>query len=137
MATGPPNNLRPAAAQGNSDLRPSARVTANGTRARRVFQATHLFLTSLRITPEALLQLVRDRWSIACWHWIRDHTQLHEDAHRYRANSAGALASLRTAVLNLLRLGGFQWISAGMQAVMHDITVLLEMAMRETEPKTC
>ena len=30
-----------------------------------------------------LVQLVRDRWSIEGWHWIRD-TQ-HEDAHRYRA----------------------------------------------------
>lgn len=30
-----------------------------------------------------MLQLVRDRWSIEGWHWIRD-TQLKEDAHRYR-----------------------------------------------------
>ena len=30
------------------------------------------------------------------WHWIRD-TQLHEDAHRYRGNGAGVMASLRTA----------------------------------------
>jgi hypothetical protein len=28
--------------------------------------------------PEAMLQLVRDRWSIEGWHWIRD-TQLNED----------------------------------------------------------
>ena len=39
-------------------------VTVSGTRDGRPFQATHLFLTSLRTTPEALLQLVRDRWSI-------------------------------------------------------------------------
>ena len=111
-------------------------MTATGTRDGRPFQAQHLFLTSLRTTPEAMLQLVRDRWSIECWHWIRD-TQLHEDAHRYRGNGAGALASLRTAALNLLRLAGFQSIRAGMQAVMHDITALLAMAMRQPEPKTC
>ena len=93
-------------------------------------------IASLRATPEALLQLVRDRWSIEGWHWIRD-TQLHEDAHRYRGNGAGALASLRTASLNLLRLAGFQSIRAGMQAVMHDIRALLSMAMRQPEPKTC
>ncbi|MEB3353261.1 MAG: ISAs1 family transposase [Cyanobacteriota bacterium] len=111
-------------------------VVTEGTREGKPFRATHLFLTSLRTTPEAMLQLVRDRWSIECWHWIRD-TQLHEDAHRYQGNGAGVLASLRTAALNLLRLAGFPSIRAGMQAVMHDITALLAMAMRQPGPKTC
>jgi hypothetical protein len=66
-------------------------VTASGTRDGKPFHATHLSLTSLRSTPEALLQLVRDRWSIEGWRWIRD-TQLHEDAHRYRGNGAGVMA---------------------------------------------
>lgn len=103
-----------------------------GRRSRegRPFQARHLFLTSLRTTPEALLQLVRDRWSIESWHWIRD-TQLREDAHRYKGNGAGAMGSLRTAALNLLRLAGFESIRTGMQTVMHDITALLAMAMRQ------
>jgi hypothetical protein len=39
-------------------------MTATGTRDGRPFQATHLFLTCLDTTPEALPQLVRDRWSI-------------------------------------------------------------------------
>ena len=47
-------------------------VIATGSRDGKAFQATHHFLfslrtsrcdTSLRTTPEALLQLVRDRWS--------------------------------------------------------------------------
>ncbi|QEY32035.1 ISAs1 family transposase [Synechococcus sp. RSCCF101] len=111
-------------------------VTATGTRDGKPFQATHLFLSSLRTTPEALLRLVRERWSIEGWHWIRD-TQLHEDAHRYRGNGAGAIATLRTAAMNLLRLSGFQWIRAGMQAVMHDITALLAMAMRQPNHDPC
>ena len=60
-------------------------VIAVGIRDGKIFQASHLFLTSLRTTPEALLQLVRDRWSIEGWHWIRD-TQLHQDPHSYRGN---------------------------------------------------
>ena len=108
-------------------------VTASGTRDGRPFHATHLFLTSLRTTPEALLRLVRERWSIESWHWIRD-TQLHEDAHRYRGNGAGVMATLRTAALNLLRLAGFRSIRAGIQAVMHDITALQEMARRRPKP---
>ena len=122
-----------------------AEMTATGTRDGKPFQAQHLCLftrrtsrcdTSLRTTPEALLRQVRDRWSIECWQWIRD-TQLHEAAHRYRGNGAGVMATLRTAALNMLRLGGFQSIRAGMQAVMHDIRVLLAMAMRRPEPKAC
>ena len=108
-------------------------VVADGTRDSKPFRATHLFLTSLRTTPEALLRLVRDRWSIEGWHWIRD-TQLHEDAHRYRGNGAGAMATLRTAALNLLRLAGFRSIRSGLQTVMHDIKALLVMARRQPEP---
>ncbi len=108
-------------------------VVARGIRDGKPFQATHLFLTSLRTTPESLLHLVRDRWSIERWHWIRD-TQLHEDAHRYRGNGAGVMAALRTAALNLLRLAGFRSIRAGIQAVMHDIKALLAMARRQPQP---
>jgi predicted transposase YbfD/YdcC len=107
-------------------------VAATGRRNGKAFQATHLFLTSLRTTPDALLQLVRDRWSIEGWHWIRD-TQLHEDEQRYRGNGAGAMATLRSAALNLLRLG-FRPIRSGMQAVMHDITALLAMVRRRPQP---
>ena len=92
--------------------------------------------TSLRTRPDALLQLVRDRWRIEGWHWIRG-TQLHQDAHRYRGNGAGTMATLRTAALNLLRLAGFRSIRAGMQAVMHDITALLAMARRQPQPVSC
>jgi hypothetical protein len=92
-----------------------------------LFQAQHLFLTSLRITPETLLQLLRDSWSIVCWHWIFD-AQLHDDTHRYRGNGAWGLATLLTAAMNLLRFAGFDSIRAGMQAVIHDTKALLPMA---------
>ena len=73
---------------------------------------------------------MRERWSLENWHWIRD-TQLHEDAHRYGGNGAGMMAFLRTAGLNLLRFSGCQSIRAGIQAVTHDITALLAMALRQ------
>ena len=110
-------------------------VLAKGTRHGKPFLQQHFFLTSLRTTPKALLQLVRDRWSIEGWHWIRD-TQLHEDAHRYRGNGASSLATLRTAALNLLRLSGFMSIRAGIQAVAHDIGQLLAMARRKLRTET-
>jgi hypothetical protein len=48
-------------------------VVAGGTRDDRTFRATHHFLTSLRTTPDALLQLIRVRWSIEGCRWIRGH----------------------------------------------------------------
>ncbi len=62
---------------------------------------------------EALLRLIRQRWSIKNeWHWARD-AQLGEDAHRY-ANRIGApvFSFLRTIVMNLLGRGGCS-VSAG------------------------
>jgi hypothetical protein len=76
---------------------------------------------------------VRDRWSIEGLHWIRD-TQLQEDSHRYQGNGAGAMATLRTAALNLLRLAGFQSIRTGLQTVMHDITAMMAMVRRQPLP---
>ena len=108
-------------------------MTATGRRDGKPFQTQHLFLTSLRTTPEAMLQLDRDRWSM---HWIRD-TQLHEDSHRYRGNGAEVMVNLRTAALNLRRLAGFRSIRAGLQTVMHDITALSAMVRRQPKPATC
>jgi predicted transposase YbfD/YdcC len=71
-------------------------VIVTGMHDGKPFQVCQVFLISLRTTPEALLQLVRERWSLESWHWIRD-TQPREDDHRYRGNGAGVKASLRTA----------------------------------------
>jgi len=102
-------------------------AAAIGSRDGKAFEAIHLFLTSLSTTPEALLRLVRERWSIESWHWIRD-TQLNEDAIRYRGNGAGAMATLRKAAIGLLLIAGFHSIRAGLQAVMHHIKALLAIA---------
>ena len=67
----------------------------------------HLFLTSVRTTPQALLRLIRQRWSIENeWHWARD-AQLGEDAHRY-ANRMGApvFAFMGTIVMWTQSAGG-------------------------------
>jgi len=59
------------------------------------------------------------------WHWPRD-TQLGEDAHRYsHRNGVQVLALLRTLALNLLRCNGFRSIRAGLMAVAHDISRML------------
>jgi predicted transposase YbfD/YdcC len=88
----------------------------------------HLFLTSVRTTPEALLRLIRQRWSIENeWHWARD-AQLGEDAHRY-ANRTGApvFAFLRTIVMNLLRRGGYRSIRQGLRELAYDIQGMLAL----------
>ena len=88
----------------------------------------HRFLTSIRTTPESMLRLIRQRWSIENeWHWARD-AQLGEDAHRY-ANRTGApvFSFLRTVVMNLLRRGGYRSIRQGLRELAYDITGILAL----------
>ena len=111
----------------------STTVTRKGKRATR----TLCFLTTLRTAPEALLRLIRQRWSIENeWHWARD-AQLGEDAHRY-ANRTGApvFAFLRTIVMNLLRRGGYRSIRQGLRDLAYDIKGMLALGGMATEPIT-
>ena len=101
----------------------TTKTTRKGTSSVR-----HLFITTIRTTPEALLRLIRQRWSIENeWHWARD-TQLGEDAHRY-ANRIGApvFSLLRTVVMNLLRRGGYRSIRRGLRTLSHDIKGMLRL----------
>jgi predicted transposase YbfD/YdcC len=74
-------------------------ITSSTTLKGKQNIACHRFITSLRTTPDALLRLVRQRWSIENeWHWVRD-TQLGEDAHRYaNRTGVGVFSFLRTVV---------------------------------------
>ncbi len=101
----------------------TTKTTRKGTRSVR-----HFFINSVRTTPEALLHLIRQRWSIENeWHWARD-TQLGEDAHRY-ADRIGApvFAFLRTVVMNLLRRGAYRSIRRGLRELAHDIKGMLAL----------
>ena len=101
-------------------------LVSTGWRDGKPFHHIHLFITTLRTSPKALLRLIRQRWAIENqWHWPRD-TQLGEDAHRYsQRNGVQVLALLRTLALNLLRCNGFKSIRAGLMAVAHDISRML------------
>ena len=103
-------------------------VRCKGTRHGKAVDETRYYVTSLRTTATALLQHVRDRWSIEnSWHWPRD-TQLREDAHRYReTNGVQILATLRSLAMNALRLEGFWSITEGLAALAHDIPGLLAL----------
>ncbi len=79
-------------------------------------------------TAHALLQHVRDRWSIEnSGDWPLD-TQLLEDHHRYREfNGMRILATLRSLAMNALRLGDFWSITEGMAALAHNTKSLIRM----------
>lgn len=97
-------------------------ISTTVTRRGKQVPRAHYFLTSLRTKSEALLRLIRQRWSIENeWHWPRD-TQLHEDAHRYaNRNGTPLFAFLPTVVMNLLRNGGYRSVHAGQQELSHNI----------------
>jgi hypothetical protein len=60
-------------------------------------------------------------------------TKTHAAAGR---NGAGAMTTLRRAVIRHFRLAGLQSIRAGMQAVMPDIRAVLAMTTRQLELMT-
>jgi predicted transposase YbfD/YdcC len=80
----------------------------------------HLFITTLRSSPKALLRLVSKRWvNENQLHWPRD-SHLGEDAHRYtHCNGVQVLILLRSIVVNLLRCIGFRSIRPGLIAAHH------------------
>ena len=95
------------------------------------------FLTTLRTAPEALLRVIRQRWSIEneC-HWARD-AQLGEHAHRYaKSNGAPMFAFLRTIVMNLLRRGGYRSIRQGFQQLAYDIKGMMALGGMAAEAIT-
>jgi hypothetical protein len=84
-------------------------VKSAGTREGRAINETRYDVTSLRTTAKALLQHVRDRWSIEnSWHWVTG-TQLREDAHRYRERN------------------GFHSIADELGAVSHNVALLVRL----------
>ncbi|MFZ0408275.1 MAG: ISAs1 family transposase [Cyanobium sp.] len=103
-------------------------VRCKGIRDGKAVDETRYYVTRLRTAAEALLQHVRDRWSIEnSWHWPRD-TQLREDPHRYReTNGVQIMATLRSLAMNALRLDGFWSITEGLAALAHDIPGLLAL----------
>jgi hypothetical protein len=88
----------------------------------------HLFINSLRTAPEALLRVIRQRFSIKnIWHWVRD-VELGEGAHRYaNRNGVPVFAFLRTVVMNLLRCGGYRSIRQGFRVLAYDIEGMLAL----------
>jgi hypothetical protein len=103
-------------------------VRCQGSRDGKPVDETRHCVTSLRTSVRALLQNVRDRWSIEnSWHWLRD-PQLKEDAHRYREiNGVQIMATLRSLAMNALRLDGLWPITESLGALSHDTKGLLEL----------
>ena len=99
-------------------------ITTTRTRKGIRGVACHRFITILRTTPEALLRLNRQRWSIENeWHWTRD-VQLGEDANR---TGADVCSFLRTVAMNLLRRGGYRSIRQGLRELANDIKGMLAL----------
>jgi predicted transposase YbfD/YdcC len=108
-------------------------LTRKGTRTIRSLT----FITTLRTRPEALLRLIRQRWSIENeWHWARE-AKLGEDAQRYAdRNGAPTFAFLRTVVMNLLRRCGYRSISQGYRELAYDIQGMLRLGGVAMAPGT-
>ncbi|MFM2124809.1 MAG: hypothetical protein RL328_1260 [Acidobacteriota bacterium] len=109
-------------------LRWLVEVRQVGRRGNKPVDECHYFLSSVQTSGSALLQLIRNRWSIENgWHWVRD-VVFGEDRHRYwELNGTQVLAAMRTLAMNLLRLSGFHSLTAGLDAVAHDLHAMLNL----------
>ena len=91
-------------------------VRCKGTRDGKPVDEILYYVSSLRTGAKALLQHVRDRWSIEnSWHWPRE------------SNGVQIMATLRSLAMNALRLDGFWSITEGLAALSHDIKGLLSL----------
>lgn len=101
-------------------------LISDGWRDGKPFHHIHLFASTLRTSPKALLRLLRQCWAIENqWHWPRD-TKLGEVAHHYDQRTGDQVfALLRTLALNMLRCNEFRSTRAGLMAVAHDIGRML------------
>jgi len=110
----------------------------------RVFTAARQFRTSLRTTPEALLQLVRNRLTIEGWHGsaapssTRTRTAVSQQWRRLDGHAAHPDPVVAVGKRPyLLTLAGFGSIRAGLLALMHDMRGLVAMAGRQPESDHC
>ena len=85
-------------------------------------------ITTVHSNQEALLRLIRQRWSNENkWPWSGD-TQIGEDAHLYSKRiGTPVYAFLRTVVMNLLRRGGYRSIHQCRRELAYDIKGMLEL----------
>ena len=80
-----------------------ARVEATRTDAGRTSVSTRYYLSSARLTPEAVARAVRAHWAIEnSLHWVLDVTFDEDRARNRRDNGPENLAILRRLTLNLL-----------------------------------
>ena len=102
-ATGSSPTAATAASRRLPGLATLARVEATRTDAGRTSVSTRFYLSSARLTPEAVARAVRAHWAIEnSLHWVLDVTFDEDRARNRRDNGPENLAILRRLTLNLL-----------------------------------
>lgn len=98
------------------ELKQVCKLERQVLRKGEVSTETRYFITSLALTPKALLEIARGHWGIENrLHWVRDVT-MGEDGSQVRTGSAPqVMAALRNVVLGLLRQRGVSNVAAALR----------------------
>lgn len=99
-----------------------------GTRQGKTYHNTAYYISSTATSPQQWQSLIREHWSIENrLHWPKDVVFGEDD---YRLEDEQALLNwsvLRTVVINILRLNGFQSLKNSMQKLANRVDVIFSL----------
>lgn len=101
------------------------RVTRSGERDGNVFSTLSYYLSSLSPTSERIAKAIRGHWHIENrLHWVKD-VIFNEDKSLQRAGNAPInLSIIKTWVLSIFRMHGFESIKSAIDQISHNIPAM-------------
>lgn len=110
------------------DLPSLIQVERIGIREGKRFQQTNYYISSLATSAVEFAQGIREHWGIEnCLHWVKD-VIFGEDAAPFRNyNAATNWSFIRTIVINVARLGGYDSQTIAERFLGHDINKLFSL----------
>ena len=110
------------------DLPSLIQVERIGIREGKRFQQTNYYISSLATSAVEFAQGIREHWGIEnCLHWVKD-VIFGEDAAPFRNyNAATNWSFIRTIVINVARLAGYDSLTKAERFLGHDINKLFSL----------
>lgn len=99
-----------------------------GIREGKAYQQTNYYISSLVTSSAQLAQGIREHWAVENrLHWVKD-VFFGEDAAPFKDYNAAANWSLiRTLVINVARMGGYNSLTKAERFLSHDIDQLFSL----------
>ena len=98
------------------------RVERHSLRKGKAYEATSFYLSSMETHAERWQQLVRGHWSIENrLHWPKDVLLKEDDSSNTKVNALLNASLVRSILLNILRLNGFQSPASALRELANQV----------------